>query len=133
MNRRSFLRFLTAGSLATLLPGLCIGNQQRVASSPPGENLLHALKQNGSPPIPPRERDKIGEAYLKACPEDGKHQNLRRALLDSVSSSSPQSQEDISCWRRRIRTDFTQGDTICLRGWILSRTEARLYALLSLS
>jgi hypothetical protein len=49
----------------------------------------------------------LDASALAALPEPA----LRRALADAV------------------RRDFAQGDTVMVRGWVLARSEARLYAL----
>lgn len=76
--------------------------------------------------------DWIGEAYLKLTPEE----NSPKILLDHLLSSSRFS--DFLLFRRSplrdaIRADFTKGHTVNIKGWILSRTEARLCALRLLS
>lgn len=35
-------------------------------------------------------------------------------------------------WAKAIRSDFEHGDTISVKGWILSRTEAQLCAIVAL-
>lgn len=63
----------------------------------------------------------IGEAYLNQHPEEASKDNLA-SLLPTASLLST-----------RIQTDFQTGNTVVVKGWVLSLTEARQCALYSLS
>jgi hypothetical protein len=75
-----------------------------------GRAYLAETPEEASPPL---LACCIGEAcgaepgMLAALPEPA----LRRTLADAV------------------RRDFARGDTVVVRGWVLARSEARLYAL----
>jgi hypothetical protein len=79
----------------------------------------------------------VGTAYLRAYPHDG---SVGR-LLDGIASRLPGGRAALrtssgSELRRTvsasIRSDFERGATVRVQGWILARTEARLYALAAL-
>jgi len=77
----------------------------------------------------------VGRAYLECHPRE---QDIEY-LLDRIcppAVSGPLShlrQEEVLAFiRERIRDDFTAGRTVMVRRWLLSETEARLYALVAL-
>jgi len=77
----------------------------------------------------------IGREYLVQEP----HEADRERLLESLSAICPAEQAvslDASELARRmargVRRDFASGRTVSLRGWQLSRSEARLCALVAL-
>jgi len=69
----------------------------------------------------------LGRRYLEAVPEDGDLQLLQRALGVDDMGMVP-----VVRTRRRIQQEFRRGDIVLVDGWYLARSEARLYALLSL-
>ena len=76
----------------------------------------------------------VGEAYLSAHPAEAAPEWLPRALLRSIAldEGSLSAEDDASLRARiaqQIRKDFAQGDVASVRGWVLSRTEARLCGL----
>ena len=74
---------------------------------------------------------RLGRSYLDAHPTQA-----RRAVLvrDLVGPTEPASAADASREvATRIRNDYAARSTVVVDGWVLSRTEARLYALVALS
>ncbi len=69
----------------------------------------------------------LGRRYLDSAPEDGDRQLLQRVLGIEDSGMIP-----VGRTRRRIQQEFRRGDIVLVDGWYLARSEARLYALLSL-
>lgn len=70
----------------------------------------------------------VGEAYLALAPEERDETSLARLVgldLFHRRTSFPEV-------RDRITGDFELGDTVRVDGWVLSHTEARLYALAAL-
>jgi len=75
----------------------------------------------------------IGRVCLRASPpQQSSLEDLASSILAGVpiepkrSGSLPQIRYSI---RERIRSNFTEGDTLSIDGWILSVTETRLYVL----
>jgi hypothetical protein len=78
---------------------------------------------------------RVGREFLRieydgasVLPEDDAIGTARMAR--SVSTDQREMRENI---RRLIRDDYDEGRTVCVDGWILSITEARLCALATLS
>lgn len=65
----------------------------------------------------------VGAVYLRANPQDADPERL----LASLAGESP------ATLLKRQRDDFRFGRTVTVRGWVLSRTEARLCALAALA
>ncbi len=65
----------------------------------------------------------LGKAYRNACPAEDEFDILRD--LNASGDVSINLDEIIG-------QDFAKGNTVQIQGWILSRTEARQYALFSL-
>lgn len=77
----------------------------------------------------------IGEEYLRVNPNENDRILLEATLCDSNNGSL--FRDDYLDARAnivsRIRADYESGRTAMVGGWILSQTEARLCALVSLS
>ncbi|MCK9532810.1 MAG: hypothetical protein M0R77_20190 [Gammaproteobacteria bacterium] len=73
---------------------------------------------------------RLGRDYLRKRPEEAKLAYLAQA----VCGDTPR--EDIARLRAQVREkihqDFSDGRVVRLQGWLLSCTEARLYALVTL-
>ncbi len=130
IRRRTFLISL-AGSI-----GLLASARGVVALLAPHEDASSAADallsgRFGSSPATRR----IGRAYLAAVPSESDPRTLRSAL-------SPSGQDPDEWWgtidveslsatvRTDVRQDFAIGQTWTMDGWVLSRTEGRLAALL---
>jgi hypothetical protein len=74
----------------------------------------------------------LGERYLELRPEERSTDRLYRALfgfdLDSCSSRVDGG-ELLRRIRNRRAADFRHGKLVVLDGWLLARTEARVFAL----
>jgi hypothetical protein len=76
----------------------------------------------------------IGKAYLATAPDEADKAMLVALLCPGAPSCYPEllalDEPAFRSWiARRHRADFEEGRTVCVDGWILSRTEARLCAL----
>ena len=75
----------------------------------------------------------VGKAYLKNRPEEADPQ----LLLERIFSGDERDFEDSSFvakgLKERIRRDFEEHRTIELNRWLLSETEARVFALISIA
>jgi hypothetical protein len=77
---------------------------------------------------------RLGGAYLEEHSNEASVDALANSLLDGVPTETAASVEALaSLLRQRNQRDFEEGDVLQLDGWIVGRTEARLYALASLS
>lgn len=70
----------------------------------------------------------IGRAYLRQTPAEASRETLLSAL-DGTLPSAAKGEE----LRRQLRQDFADGNVVTVRGWLLSRTEARLCGLAALA
>jgi hypothetical protein len=79
----------------------------------------------------PAAAARLGRAYLRLHPDEATPARLVRHLLGELASVSP----EIAGRRiaQGIAADFDAGRVTRVQGWILSRTEARLFALVALS
>ena len=76
----------------------------------------------------------IGEAYVRQLGLDTSAESIRKASLSAleVIERSSSQQNAITALALAVRRDFQQGRSVQLEGWIVSRTEAELCALVLL-
>ena len=72
----------------------------------------------------------IGAHYLAQFEGESSSEVLEKAIREDMPAGGKLIDE--RSLLARIRMDFEQGEIVTLQGWMLSRTEARLCALLSL-
>ena len=79
----------------------------------------------------------IGEAYLRHESGERNYKKLVRLISNDLQRTHPYMSDDhgmtMAVIRKKFSEEFEAGNTVCIRGWILSRTEARLCALQVLS
>jgi hypothetical protein len=125
LTRRAALVGFAAGSglLAAGRPALSLAAE-------PGERALFdaAMGMFSSP----RDVRRVGAACLERPELCGG----RAALIEAIFGAERQrlaesaSAAEIQDWlRSSIREDFAAGRSVTVQGWVLARTEARLYAL----
>lgn len=128
IGRRGFFATsfgLAAAALATRfdikLPAV-IGDRATDA-----ERLVRALSS-------PESAAQLGRAYLATAP----HERSEARLVDRITGGLPGGYAGLrtvddkqlkSCLAQRLSADFATADTVTVDGWVISRTEARLYAL----
>jgi hypothetical protein len=67
----------------------------------------------------------LGKEYRALAPaDDASLAEMRALLLDAPSSD----EEVISRLRSKVKADFHRGHVVKLSGWLVSRTEGRLFA-----
>ena len=85
----------------------------------------------------PRSAYAIGTACLKSLPPNQcSLQQLTNAILAAAecdTETMKTKQAVRHCVANRVRDDFAEGAVVSIEGWLLSQTEARLYALVALS
>lgn len=83
-----------------------------------------------------KELISIGKEYLRISAAENKAATLTSLLLTDTSGKIRKFSADLDCYNfltEKVKADFTTGATLVLNGWVLSVTEARQCALLSLN
>lgn len=79
----------------------------------------------------------VGNAYLKQVPAENDPEDLvNRLLVGSNGEAIPEATDSLALQKLmsdKIIADFENGEFVVVRGWVLSRTEARQCALYSLT
>jgi len=126
MNRKSFI-FLTVAGVATL--AIPIAGCRHYSDA-----LVNTL---GRPDFlghicDAKTIDEIGSAYRNATPDESRMAGLIELLLKDMqrAGDDPRLAQQI---KDRVRQDFAANDVVIVKGWVLSRTEARQCALYSFS
>lgn len=101
------------------------------------ENLDLALRLIRVVPYPLASARAIGSAYLEVVPDEAAsgvlRQLVRNAVLLSGTEASRLSDAALAqLFQQRVTMDFESGRIASVDGWVLSRTEARLCALMAL-
>ena len=123
MNRKDFLVLSGFGLAALSLPAACQLSQRRERLA----SLARPIELSKICDTPALVA--IGARYLKVAPGEGE-EDLLADLLSQGRKGPPDSLAHML--QQRIRADYESHDTLILEGWVLSRTEARQCALLSL-
>jgi hypothetical protein len=126
MDRRTFLLLGGVGALGGALLGA--PHVTRLQSVwPDGAGSLHrrlaALFRHQA------SARAIGRRYLQHYPRE----NNVGHLLEGIISRPASNRELVVALQQQIRQDYVDERVVKLEGWILSVTEARLYALASLA
>jgi hypothetical protein len=75
---------------------------------------------------------RVGEAYRAAYPDEDDQSLLERELPDLDGARGAELDARLRLLDERVRQDFADGDVVLVDGWLLSRTEARAAALVSI-
>ena len=132
VSRREFLARAAALGLPLLfwqrIPGLW--RETPPSSQPAAERLAGLLSQRQSARV-------VGAAYLEAAPSEARVGSLVDAIAASLEGGASalrvEERELRGLLANRVERDFKEDAIVCLRGWILSRTEARLCGLAALA
>jgi len=130
-SRRSFLLATLASTLMIQLPGCdLLNNDMTSGTSKIPEWLLATISHPG-------EASYFGRIYLQIHPQENNRSMLTQAIEEAVvklHDKQVANSAEITFDRldRAIRREYTRAEVINLQGWLLSRTEARLYALTAL-
>lgn len=130
-------RFIAASLLSVLglLPAArAAGLAEQAPDAQNGEDWL--LRMAGEP----QATRALGRAYLAAHPDEQNGARLRTALLDALAATLGDRQpatltpgEALAALRRLVRRDYLEAQVVLVDGWLLSRSEARLYALMAIN
>lgn len=124
MDRRRFLSLGAATSLSVAVPvawGWSSASIEPETLAKP--SLLSVLKD-------PAHIRELGRRYRTARPDENGRDKLIEVLQRDLDPDAPPFVSDRL--EARVRSDFAEGRTIQLDGWVLSVTEARQCALFSL-
>ena len=83
-----------------------------------------------------KEIYEIGKHYRSCVPAEGQKEKLKQLLLTNEYGKKIASSDDpaISEWiEEKVSNDFESGKIVMIDGWVLSVTEARQCALLSIT
>jgi hypothetical protein len=131
MLRRSFCEITSMAVASTFLPFM--------GCSEPDSSLNRTLSLpstmatiNESTTI-----TEVGKAYMEQVPSENSPEKLiDQLLINSKGDSIPKTTDSKTLQKmmsQKVKSDFDNGDTVVVRGWVLSRTEARQCALYSLT
>ena len=128
MDRRTFIQLSAVGAAAISLPQL--------HCKPTPEGLLE-FPATLSTICDEKTIKEVGRAYLQIFPEENSSSRLRRQLLGDTDGKEIASTTDVDILtlhlQKKIHEDFRSSQTVILKGWVLSLTEARQCALFSLN
>ena len=131
MKRRSFILLSLYSGAAISIPAFGCGTGSEVADKPWVQPRLLSHICDA------KTLQEIGIAYRKKFTAESKEKQLINLLLaDSSNKVVPPTSEDAfinSLLEKKIQNDFESGNTVIVKGWILSVTEARQCALFSLN
>jgi hypothetical protein len=109
MKRSTFIFLTLAGTASLAMPFIGCHHESDALSHP--DFLSHVCDA--------ATIAKIGEAYRTQAPDEAQKDTLIGLLKAGVDP-------------RHIQAEYAAGNTVILKGWVLSRTEARQCALYSL-
>lgn len=123
MRRREFLALLAAVAASGLSPVLR-------AAVPPD---VSAVAIDPAILTDPEAAARFGRAYLAAHPDEADPDWLMHQLEATVLSGTDSAPETAEAMFRRfersVRAEYADGVVVLVDGWLVSRSEARLYAL----
>jgi ABC-type glycerol-3-phosphate transport system substrate-binding protein len=131
ISRRSFLSLIAGLAGAGLLGG-CAPPDEAAAPTETWSAWLLAGDDNRDAVV------RLGQAYLQAYPDDADRQALSDRLAAALALHAPgdATVEAVSvpgtALETTVRDDYATGEIVSVSGWILSRTEARAYALVAM-
>ncbi|MBK9022298.1 MAG: hypothetical protein IPL72_20985 [Sulfuritalea sp.] len=121
LDRRKFLVLISALGVTLGAGGVATG----VLVFSGGNPLLQGFR------LDPDALRHIAEKYFASHPAEKSADFLERELLAAVAASGA-GKSLVDAIAAAVRRDFTAGNTVVLDGWILSRTELRLWVLQTL-
>lgn len=127
MSRRVFL-----AAAAASLPILGLGCLRLPAGDRRLDELYALIREL---PISRSHAAKVGARYLQTIAEGGRRRELAESLLpclDPAGRTAAGGNGLLAALGGQIRRDFGADRTVDLEGWVVSETEARLYALIHL-
>jgi|APTNR8051073442_1049403.scaffolds.fasta_scaffold43140_2 hypothetical protein len=132
-SRRRFFQFLGWAAAVPVGASSFVTQATARAVAPPplaATNLVSAVGNRESAAV-------IGRTFLRTCPAEADANRLERFLLARAADRrfypDGDRPDDVRrCLSMMFRDDFATGNIVYVDGWILARSEARLYALCAL-
>lgn len=131
MNRRDFL-WLLLGAGSAVLTQPTLGNLPQIIPGSVSSSALTAIFRQ------PESAAAVGKAYLAQQPTEASVYKLVDLIVSEIAAETPK-------WytlgldgvkqllQEQMQRDFASEKTVKLQGWLVSLTEARLYALVALT
>lgn len=127
LDRRQFLALILA-AIGTAAAGLAPADTTRAAAT--AGPWLATLADRGA-------AARLGAAYLAAYPQEQDPARLAAALGEATGlapgADPPLPEVLLARLDERVRGDYVGGRTLIVARWLISRTEARLYAVAALA
>ncbi len=128
MDRRTFIQLSAVGAVAVTVPQIhCRANPDNVLQFP---GTLSSICDE-------KTICELGQAYIQNHPSENKSSRLQDLLLSNTDGKEMSSSTDTEALAvfldKKIVADFKNANTVILKGWVLSLTEARQCALYSLT
>ena len=125
LTRRRFIYYLAGSSALSVMPKIGFSAVNNVDNKDILLSVITAFHSKKSAAI-------IGREYLRQYPNEKNMDVLYKSLKIVPLHNEIEKSEVCLCLADKMENDFSRGDVINLQGWLLSRTELRLCALLSL-
>lgn len=130
ISRRDLLKRLALGGVIAALPGAFLAGSGREVLQPFATRLNRLFSQE-------RSARAIGERYLARVPDEADATILTARVAGDMQGYLRLASADTPTLRALLaaqqRDDFAHGRTVTIDGWVLSCTEARLCALVTLA
>ena len=131
MLRRTFVELTSMAVASTFLPFISCSSPdpalQRKLSLP---TTLATIND-------PTTIAEVGKAYMEQVPgENSPERLIDQLMISSTGNNIPNTADSLTLQKmmaEKVQADFDKGETVVVRGWVLSRTEARQCALFSLT
>ncbi len=120
IQRRTFIQNLWAAGLLSNLPTFWMSQMSSPADTLAEPEMLRILED-------PAAVKEIGQSFLQQYPDQADQQTLLSQFNGRTGSSTEAETRIAAC----IKEDFKLGNTVQVKGWILSFTEAQHCALYS--
>ncbi|MBS1597913.1 MAG: hypothetical protein JST75_06790 [Bacteroidetes bacterium] len=131
MKRRSFILLSATGITALVIPSLSC------TSVSPGSVKILQLPNQLSHICDAQTIRDIGNAYRKQVAAEANKDQLIKLLLTDNSGNSISKSSDTTALKTilgdKVKEDFEKGNVVEVKGWVLSKTEARQCAVFSFS
>ena len=130
MKRRSFILLSATGLTALVLPSLGCNHVDATTAK-----ILQLPNQLSHIVDAQTIRD-IGNAYRKQLATDVDKDKLLNLLLTDDAGKAVSSSDTTllkTVLNDKVKSDFEKGNTVTVKGWVLSETEARQCAVYSLT
>ena len=131
MQRRTFCQLTSMAVAGTFLPLMgCSGTD-------PTLHQKLSLPTTFATINDPATIVEVGKAYINQVPGENSAERLIDQLMISPNGDAIMATSDSLSLQKmmseKVQADFENGETVVVRGWVLSRTEARQCALFSLT